>query len=121
MALYEYECTGCNEKFEEFSQFSKRNDFKVCPSCNGVAKRVFSSPRVFVERAGCIEGRPDEFWSRADRHKESNLKKRADAEKEKVRYGDKKAVSKLETAHANLSNQGEHEQAEKVARKLDAK
>lgn len=119
MILYEYECAVCKKTFEAFSIFEERNSHE-CPKCKSNCPRIFSSPRIFVERAGCIEGRPDEFWERADRHKEGQLKKRVDADREKVRYGDKETMKNLETAHTNLMRQDEPERAEAIEKKVDA-
>lgn len=119
MPLFEYRCDACGKTHEILVALANRNAPQPCPACNAGMPRMFSSPKIFNERAGCIEGRPDEFWERADRHKESQLKKRVDADREKLRYGDKETVSKLKTAHDNLARQGEHERAESVARKLD--
>jgi len=121
MPLYEYRCEACGKSHELIVKFENRNLHQQCPVCNSTMPRQLTSPKVFVGMAGCIEGRPDEFWERADRHKEKKLAKRQDSEREKLRYGDKNARGKLENVHANLSRQGEHERAESVARKLDAK
>lgn len=39
MPTYEYKCTKCNHKFEEF-QSIKANPLEKCPKCGGKVKRL---------------------------------------------------------------------------------
>ena len=41
MPLYDFECTECLNKFEEFESYEKRLDVK-CPKCSGKSQIVFS-------------------------------------------------------------------------------
>jgi putative FmdB family regulatory protein len=42
MPTYEYECTSCNYKFEQF-QSIKDKPLKKCPKCSGKLKRLVGS------------------------------------------------------------------------------
>lgn len=119
MPLYEYHCSVCGKSYEILSELSRRNASKPCPVGHGLMPRKLTSPNIFMERAGCVEGRDDEFWNRAEKVQEKNLAKRQSVEAEKLRFGDKETLKKLETTHANLSRQGEYDKAEGVARKMD--
>ena len=42
MPTYEYECTGCDYRFEKFQKMSDE-PVKVCPQCGAKVKRLFGS------------------------------------------------------------------------------
>jgi putative FmdB family regulatory protein len=41
MPTYDYICTECNYKFERFQSMSDE-PIRVCPSCDGVVRRIIS-------------------------------------------------------------------------------
>ena len=41
MPTYEYECTSCHYRFEEFQSMNDE-PLKTCPKCKKAAKRLFS-------------------------------------------------------------------------------
>src|SRR5437773_12550774 len=47
MPTYEYECTKCGHRFEEF-QSIKAEPLKVCPRCQGPLKRVIGPGAGFL-------------------------------------------------------------------------
>ena len=44
MPIYEYRCTTCNEKFEEFQSIGATNENLTCPNCGTPRpERLFSA------------------------------------------------------------------------------
>lgn len=102
MPLYEYECYNCGGKSEEMRPIKEANKRNPCIYCGlDIMHRVFSVPNVFIGIAGCVEGRGDEFWNRAEKKRQKELKQRKEADQEKLRYNDKKIHKKLERAIDN--------------------
>lgn len=53
MALYEYECPDCNQRFELRRAVDNRNQPATCPACgNPDGKKVISQPTVVFFGAG---------------------------------------------------------------------
>ncbi len=42
MPTYDYQCTVCNHRFEEFQSITAP-PVETCPKCNGVVRRLISS------------------------------------------------------------------------------
>lgn len=59
---YEFNCSQCGNKFEEFYKILQREDPKPpCPKCGGKTKRMISVPRVvFIDNPHSPDG---ETWS----------------------------------------------------------
>jgi putative FmdB family regulatory protein len=45
MPLYEFRCDSCGE-FEAWRTIAELSEPMQCPSCEGVAKRIFSPPNI---------------------------------------------------------------------------
>jgi len=67
MPLYEYQCEACGHRFEVIQKFSDA-PLETCPKCNGVVRKLLSSPAIQFKgsgwyitdygRAGKAEGAP---------------------------------------------------------------
>jgi putative FmdB family regulatory protein len=44
MPLYEYRCTACSDRFEEFRPVDAEPP--ACPACGGASERVFTAPNT---------------------------------------------------------------------------
>ena len=62
MPIYEYCCPSCNQKFELRRSFSQADEAARCPTCDVVAKKLFSSFAAFSKGA---EGEPTSIGSSA--------------------------------------------------------
>ena len=51
MALYEYECKKCSNRFDVRRSFSDESDV-VCPSCQGQGQRIFSPVSAIFNGSG---------------------------------------------------------------------
>ena len=51
MPLYEYVCQKCGHKTEVIQRVGGRR-IKVCPSCGGSLKRIFSAPAIQFKGSG---------------------------------------------------------------------
>jgi putative FmdB family regulatory protein len=52
MALYEYECEACGQRFELIRKFSE-SEVEICTLCGkGPVKRLFSSPAIQFKGSG---------------------------------------------------------------------
>ena len=51
MPLYEYQCEACAHRFEVIQKFSDA-PIGVCPKCNGVVKKLLSSPAIQFKGSG---------------------------------------------------------------------
>ena len=51
MALYEYECEKCCDKFEVRRSFSDESSV-TCPKCQGEVKRIFSPSAIIMGGSG---------------------------------------------------------------------
>lgn len=51
MALYEYECAKCANKFEVRRNFNDESSV-VCPKCQGQGQRIFSPAAVIFNGSG---------------------------------------------------------------------
>jgi putative FmdB family regulatory protein len=47
MPLYEFQCRSCG-LFEQWRGFSESSDPMLCPNCQTIAKRIYSSPNVHL-------------------------------------------------------------------------
>jgi putative FmdB family regulatory protein len=76
MPLYDYRCDSCGE-FEAWRAIAELNEPMHCPSCQEVAKRVFSPPNINLNVGS--------FSSQKGNAKEPTLIKR-DREPEKPKH-----------------------------------
>ena len=106
MPTYSYKCKVCGNETELVIPISMRNDKFDCEDCGlGCLKRLFDAPRgIKIGKVFNIEGRSNEFWNRAEKVRVEEQSKRVNEENEKIRYGDKDTVAKLERTHTNLVN-----------------
>lgn len=51
MPIYEYQCTGCNERHEIIQKFSDA-PLTHCPKCGGDMKKLISSPAIQFKGSG---------------------------------------------------------------------
>ncbi len=51
MPLYEYQCSECNDRFENIQKFSDPL-LKVCKKCGGGLKQLISSPAIQFKGSG---------------------------------------------------------------------
>lgn len=55
MPLYEYKCDSCG-MFEQWRTLAEVGTLMLCPTCQSVAKRVFSPPSVNLNAGSLIRG-----------------------------------------------------------------
>lgn len=122
MPLYEYECVECNEKFESFTSMIERDNLKPCDKCGHKAKRLISAPRaIFIDGAGSITNRGDDYWDRATKRQSSDISKKQSIQTEKLQFGDKKAVALEKRKIVNYERTGNQASADKVIKTLKKK
>ena len=46
MALYQYQCSECQQTFERFVSVEKRDQVQICPNGHPKARRLFQSPAI---------------------------------------------------------------------------
>ena len=51
MPLYEYQCSECNDRFENIQKFSDPL-LKVCKKCGGALEQLISSPAIQFKGSG---------------------------------------------------------------------
>jgi putative FmdB family regulatory protein len=51
MPLYEYQCEACGHRFEVIQKFSDA-PLEACPRCNGVVRKLLSSPAIQFKGSG---------------------------------------------------------------------
>ena len=51
MPLYEYQCESCGHRFELIQKFSDP-PAETCPKCNGVVRKLLSSPAIQFKGSG---------------------------------------------------------------------
>jgi putative FmdB family regulatory protein len=51
MPIYEYNCSKCENVFEEWLKFSEERESMPCPRCGGEARRIISNT-AFVLKGG---------------------------------------------------------------------
>jgi putative FmdB family regulatory protein len=51
MPLYEYQCEACGHRFEVIQKFSDP-PLETCPKCNGVVRKLLSSPAIQFKGSG---------------------------------------------------------------------
>jgi|TARA_B110000116_G_C16767155_1_gene551450 putative FmdB family regulatory protein len=51
MPLYEYQCDACGHRFERICKFSDP-PLTVCPQCDGVIRKLVSSPAIQFKGTG---------------------------------------------------------------------
>lgn len=51
MPLYEYQCDACGHRFEQIRKFSDP-PLTVCPKCDGVIRKLVSSPAIQFKGTG---------------------------------------------------------------------
>jgi putative FmdB family regulatory protein len=47
MPLYEFQCKSCG-RFEQWRGFNESSDPMLCPNCQTMAKRIYSSPNLHL-------------------------------------------------------------------------
>lgn len=72
MALYEYECVKCSNRFEVRRTFNNESAV-VCPRCQGQGRRIFSPTAVIFNGSG--------FYTRDSRKSEPMPENCGDAPK----------------------------------------
>ena len=80
MPFYEYECTECKYKFEEFQKMSD-DPIKECPKCEGLVKKLISRTSMKVEYSN-----PKEYY-------ETVIKPEAKEIANKINSGDENAAA----------------------------
>lgn len=50
MPLYEFQCKSCG-LFEQWRGFNESSDPMLCPNCQTMSKRIYSSPNLHVGAA----------------------------------------------------------------------
>lgn len=117
MPIYSYECSECGNALDVSRPMADRDGALPC-RCGTNMKRVWTMPTVFIDKAGNVDDRSDEFWERSERIRQKGQKRRKDEEMQKMRYGDKETRRKSETAMQNYRRQGLHEDANELERKV---
>ena len=51
MPLYEYQCEACGHRFEVIQKFSDA-PIETCPKCEGVVRKLLSSPAIQFKGSG---------------------------------------------------------------------
>ena len=51
MPLYEYQCDACAHRFEVIQKYSDA-PVDICPRCNGVVRKLLSSPAIQFKGSG---------------------------------------------------------------------
>ncbi len=46
MAMYQYQCSECQQTFERFVSVEKRDEAQTCPNGHPKAHRLFQSPAI---------------------------------------------------------------------------
>ena len=97
MPLYEYQCDACGHRFEHIQKFSDLL-LSVCPKCEGVLRKLVSSPAFQFKGTGWYvtdyakKGRGDEAASeKSSDGKDAKTDKTVKADKAKS--GDSKSSS----------------------------
>jgi putative FmdB family regulatory protein len=54
MPTYEYECTACSHRFEQFQSMSE-SPLKECPECGGALRRLIGAGGGIIMRGGASQ------------------------------------------------------------------
>ena len=102
MPRYEYECEECKNVIT-ISHSIHIDPVIKCAKCDGKMERLISGGTgvIFTEGDGEISSKPDSYWENAERVKQSKLKKRQSAAKEKLYYKDRETMTKIENKFLN--------------------
>ncbi|MCP4580892.1 MAG: zinc ribbon domain-containing protein [candidate division Zixibacteria bacterium] len=95
MPTYQYKCTKCDYRFEEFQSMTEKAIDK-CPQCDGAAQRVISGGAGFLFKGSgfyITDYRSDSYKKAAEMDKPSVVSKSSDSNKSKSKDS-KKTVKK---------------------------
>ncbi len=95
MPTYEYECTQCSHRFEEF-QSMKAKPIEICPVCKGTVRRLIGKGAGIIFKGS--------GFYQTD-YRSSSYQKKAEAEKSPVKKTDKPEGKKPESDKKSDSNQ----------------
>jgi putative FmdB family regulatory protein len=84
MPLYEFRCEACGE-FEAWRTIAELSQPVSCPSCNSVAKRIFSPPNINLN-VGSLQVRKGNGNEPKLVNRDSLRERYADREPEKPKY-----------------------------------
>jgi putative FmdB family regulatory protein len=85
MPTYEYKCTECEYKFEEF-QSMKAEAISVCPECSGKTERLISGGAGFLFKGNgfyITDYRSKEYKKAAEKDKPSSSTSKPSTDKKK--------------------------------------
>ena len=94
MPLYEYECRGCEKRFEVIQKFSD-DLLTVCEDCGGSLKKLLSPPAIQFKGTGWYvtdyarSGKSDD---QKDEEKRDKEKKKTESKPEKTEKSEKSAT-----------------------------
>lgn len=94
MPTYEYECSQCSHRFEQF-QSIKAEPIKICPVCKG-------EPRRLISRGAGIIFKGSGFYQTD--YRSSSYQKKAEADNPPAQSTDKSSGKKPETNKKSDSN-----------------
>ncbi len=97
MPLYEVECEQCGHRFEVIRKFSD-DPLKICPSCGGTVRKLFSSPAFHFKGTGWYVT----DYARKNQDSSSKSSTESDAKKESPKTG---SVEKSDESAAKSSSE----------------
>ncbi len=109
MPLYEYQCDDCGHRFERIQKFSDEL-VSVCPECEGVVRKLVSSPAIQFKGTGWYitdyarkpSGAQDESSSKSDSSEKSESKS-SDSSSKKKESSDSSSTSSKESSGKSSS------------------
>ncbi|HIE95245.1 MAG TPA: transcriptional regulator [Acidobacteria bacterium] len=105
MPLYEYQCDACGHRFERIRKFSDP-PLTVCPKCDGVIRKLVSSPAIQFKGTGWYvtdyanKGRSDTEASEAGK---SSDEKSTKTDTKKTQNGDSKTTKSSDASASSSS------------------
>jgi putative FmdB family regulatory protein len=122
MPIYKYECEWCKNQQLEKHLMSKNPDIR-CNKCGGVTERVITggTGHIIKEGFGACSTKPDSYWDNAEKVRLEKQRKRKKDFSEKIRFGDKEVIRKLENEAVNAKNGGFQQKSDIINRTLDGK
>lgn len=77
MPLYTYDCSTCGDVQVDIRLIEDRDNVKRCNCGANMKRRMEAVSGIFVDMPGAPhENRSDEFWLRAEKHKQKQMRKR---------------------------------------------
>ena len=105
--LADFKCISCGKTnldimFKNYEDFEKRKNDRIC-ECGGQEERIMISPPAIEikEGYGAVSSKPGYYWDRAERIKQSAIRKRNAQEKEKIFYKDPETIKRIENKKKN--------------------